>query len=138
MYAKNLIYILKYLFLALINISQMTKEYKEMIDQIKDKRKERGFNQTEFAKMLNVTHVTYQRYESFQTEMPTGVYMLACQLLNINLFDRKQDENSLIAINPDTVMDRFNNVATKDDIKQSEKELNKKLDEILNLMKKKK
>lgn len=108
-----------------------------MIDAIKQGRKQRGFTQDDFAKMLNLTKVTYQRYESLQFDMPTSIYMLACQLLNINLFDRKQDENSLIAINPDTVMDRFNNVATKDDLKQSEKEIKKKLDEILKLIGKK-
>lgn len=116
----------------------MTNEYKEMIEAIKQGRKQRGFTQDDFAKMLNLTKVTYQRYESCQFDMPTGIYMLACQILRIETFKRKEGETSLIAINPNDVIDRFNNVATKDDIKQSEKELNKKLDEILKLMKGKK
>jgi transcriptional regulator with XRE-family HTH domain len=118
----------------------MTKEYIQMIDAIKQGRKQRGFTQDDFAKMLNLTKVTYQRYESLQFDMPTSVYMLACQLLHINLFERKEDETKLIAINPDTMMDRFNNVATKDDVKEvskNVKDMDKKLDEILKLFGKK-
>jgi transcriptional regulator with XRE-family HTH domain len=130
----------------------MTNEYKEMIEAIKQGRKQRGFTQDDFAKMLNMTKVTYQRYETLQTDMPVPLYMLACQILRIETFKRKEDETSLIAINPNDVMDRFNNVATKDDIsdvykkideasKKSEErddDMNKKLEEILSLFNKKK
>ena len=44
-----------------------------MYKRIKELRKERGFNQTEIAKELNMSQTGYSKYETGENDVPTIV-----------------------------------------------------------------
>lgn len=51
-----------------------------MYKRISELRKERGLNQTQIAKQLNMSQTGYSKYETGENDIPTSV------LINLSLF----------------------------------------------------
>lgn len=118
-------------------IRKMASEYKEIIQLIRDARNNAGYTQEEFAKMLNVSKMTYQRYEQGVSDMPLPTYLRACEILGVNLIANKnelpakKEETAII-----TTVNDLNDLAKKVDERFNDQD--KKLEELLKLFKKKK
>lgn len=117
----------------------MANEYKEIIHLIKDARNNAGHTQEEFAKMLNISKMTYQRYEHGINDMPLPIYLLACEILGVNLIAankkelpvNKKEETAIVA-----TLNDLNDLAKKVD--ESFNKQDKKFEELLKLFNKKK
>lgn len=114
----------------------MDKDYKELLEVIKIKRKEQGISQEKMAEKLGLAKLTYQRYENGINPMPMNIFMKAAKVLGVDLLVNKpeQKETSLITFKETDI----NDLVTKKDLDETKKDINDKLDELLKLFKKKK
>lgn len=58
---------------------------KEIIDIIKNKRKELGISQRELAKLTGINNSTISRYEKYQREFPVNDLPIFCKALNLKI-----------------------------------------------------
>lgn len=56
-----------------------------MYQRIRDLREDMDLNQTQLAKMLNVSQSTYSRYENGQLDIPSEVLIILSRLYNVSV-----------------------------------------------------
>ena len=71
----------QYAFIAYYIIDMVMKMYK----RIRDLREDKDLNQTEIAKMLNISQATYSRYESGHLDVPSEVLIALSKFYNVSV-----------------------------------------------------
>ncbi len=113
-------------------------DLKEILELIREKRKERGITQADMAAKLGISQSAYKDIEIGKTDLKVRTLQQIADILGIDLFAKKSNnkEQSLIAINPENIYKDINDL--KRNQEEMKNELNQKLDEILNFFGKKK
>ena len=56
-----------------------------MYDRIRDLREDKDLNQSQVAKILNISQSTYSRYENGNLDVPTEVLIALSKLYNVSV-----------------------------------------------------
>ena len=56
-----------------------------MYSRIRDLREDRDLNQTQVAKMLNMSHTTYSKYETGENDIPTEILIKLAEFYNTSI-----------------------------------------------------
>lgn len=106
----------------------------EILDLIREKRKEKGITQADMAAKLGISQSAYKDIEIGKTDLKVRTLQQIAEVLGIDLFSARggKQEQSLVAVNPQNIYADLNQ------LKQNQEEMNEKLNEILNLFGKKK
>ena len=56
-----------------------------MYERIRDLREDKDLNQTQIAKILNISQSTYSRYESGNLDVPTEVLISLSKFYNVSV-----------------------------------------------------
>jgi len=110
-------------------------EIAELLTLIREKREEKGLSQKQIAEALGMAQQTYQQIESGKTDLKLRTLYVIAEYLGIDITVSKSKGSNLIALNPDDVINKINKI---DNIEAKQDDINQKLDEILDLFKKKK
>lgn len=57
----------------------------KMYDRIRDLREDKDLNQSQVAKILNISQSTYSRYENGNLDVPTEVLIALSKLYNVSV-----------------------------------------------------
>lgn len=104
----------------------------EILELIREKRKERGITQADMAAKLGISQSAYKDIEIGKTDLKVKTLQQIANILGIDFIDRNRKEQSLVAVNPENIYGDLNELKRKQD------EMDAKLDEILKLFKGKK
>ena len=109
----------------------------DILDLIKTKRKEKGITQKEIANFIGVSEMTYIRIENGQSELKLSQYIDICKFLGVELVTNKDStkETALITSKESDVSNVWQELREQ---KNEIKKQSEKLDELLELFKKKK
>lgn len=120
------------------------KDYNDLLEVIKIKRKEMGISQEKMADILGLAKLTYQRYENGVNSMPMNIFMKLSKILDVDLVvDNKNlpatKETLGVVLSVNDISDVYKKIdeASKKSEERDEN-MNKKLEEILSLFNKKK
>jgi len=124
------------------------KEIAELLELIKQKRKEKSVSQQEIADYLGISQPAYKNIELGRTSLKLETLYKIAQYLGIDVFaqGRNQKEESLIAVNPTDLFKNINDLKkeqsdmkkSQNEMKKGQDDINQKLDELLDLFGKKK
>jgi transcriptional regulator with XRE-family HTH domain len=106
----------------------------EILELIKERRKEKGITQSEMATKLGISQSAYKDIEIGKTDLKVRTLQQIADILGIDLFSKKgtNQEQSLIAVNPENIYtDLYELKRNQEDMKN---EINEKLDAILNFL----
>jgi len=106
----------------------------EILELIREKRKEKGITQADMAGKLGISQSAYKDIELGKTDLKVRTLQQIADVLGINLFSERggKQEQSLVAVNPQNIYSDLNQ------LKKNQEEMNEKLNEILSLFGKKK
>lgn len=112
-------------------------DIKEILELIKSKRREKGITQKEVANFVGVSEMTYIRIENGQSDLKLSQYIDICKFLGVELIAGKEstNETALVTSKEADVMNMWQELREQ---KNEIKKQTQKLDEILDLFKKKK
>jgi transcriptional regulator with XRE-family HTH domain len=112
-------------------------DIKEILELIKSKRKEKGITQKEVANFVGVSEMTYIRIEGGQSDLKLSQYIDICRFLGVELITGKDpsNETALVTSKETDVVNMWQELREQ---KNEIKKQTQKLDEILDLFKKKK
>jgi len=118
------------------------KEINELLDLIRKKREEKGISQRQIADYLGISQPAYRNIESGQTSLKVETLVQVASYLGIDIFQNNESSQNLVSLNPDDIVKKINKLdvideATRQNAKEI-KEINQKLDELLDLFGKKK
>jgi len=121
------------------------KEIAELLELIKQKRKEKGISQQEIADYLGISQNAYKNIEIGRTSLKLETLYQIASYLGIDIFQEKQNKSSqaLVALDPNDLTNNITNIRNdlrrvEDKLNQKQDDMNQKLDEILDLFGKKK
>lgn len=121
------------------------KEIAELLELIKQKRKEKNISQQDVADYLGISQNAYKNIELGRTSLKLETLYQIAQYLGIDVFSqqRNQKEESLVAINPNDIFKNISELKKgqddiKNELKKNQDEVTQKMEELLELFKKKK
>ena len=106
----------------------------EILELIRERRKELGITQAEMAAKLGISQSAYKDIEIGKTDLKVKTLQQIANILGIDFLDKRKSskEQSLVVVNPENIYSDLNEMRRKQD------EMDSKLDEILRLFKGKK
>lgn len=115
------------------------KEINDLLNLIKEKRKEKGYTQADIANYLGITQQAYTKIESGTTDLKLKTLYQIAEYLGIDISANKSNNSNLVAINPTDIVNDISSIKREqNDMKKGQDDMNQKLDELLDLFKKKK
>ena len=81
-----------------------------LTQKIKQRRKERGFNQSHMTEQLGITSSAYSKIERGETKIDTDRLKKLSEVLELNLGEMLSDERIVIAHNSDCNVNGYNNI----------------------------
>ena len=108
-----------------------------LTQKIKQRRKERGYNQGYMANQLGITSSAYSKIERGETKIDTARLKKLSEVLEFDLGDFLNDERIVIAHNSDCNVNGYNNIesyhSNEDQVKMWERMFEHMKEEIASL-----